>query len=50
MDRVTWLLVALWMAMIPPASSSQRISVEPGGVDHLRQRLGSGKLRTESGR
>ena len=39
-ERVIGLRMALWIAMIPPASSNQRISVEAGPVDHRRQRLG----------
>ena len=42
--------VPLWMAMIPPASSSQRISVKPAASIFAASSRGSGKLRTDSGR
>ena len=44
-------LRAEWMAMIPPARSSQRISLEPGVVHLLAPAAPArGKLRTDSGR
>ncbi len=41
---------ALWIAMMPPASSSQRMDSKPAASIFAASSSGSGKLRTDSGR